>query len=391
MASVVDDSQVHCATGNCTWPIIPTVGVCGACVDMTDRIEIVNATTPVCVVSAPGDLELRGSCTWTDFAKIVEIGPGSGEVFSSIDEGPPDRDASNIIAEFGVLGIPAIKPANTTINGSIAAECALWYCVQAHSIRVHQGELRDEITHTWSKIQEPDEDISSSVGNISFTDIPASFHADPGELYGIEPRQMYTIRTYFNQTVFGNVSIDGSLGAVFPFNDFSEGLHIGLNDLDLWIERFAKSMTNDLRAIADIRSPGEVRRGHQNPTASDIDEPSIPRKDLEELARYRGTAEANQVTIAVRWQWLIYPAGMVALATLYLIFEATRTSLLPDVRPWKDDLIVPLCMDLDASSREVARTGLIEPRGAHKLLGNHEMEVKRGEGGFPVGFAAKQY
>lgn len=112
--------------------------------------------------------------------------------------------------------------------------------------------------------------------------------------------------------------------------------------------------------------------------------------DSAPLDRYRGEATTNQVFFKIYWSWLAYPAAMVVLATVYLVFEATRTSLLGDVRPWKGDPIVPLSMNLDAQINAVVRTGLAEPRGPGKQLGSREMTIVRGADGLPAGFAMKQ-
>lgn len=381
MAENIGNSLVTCATGNCTWPIIPTVGVCGACVNMTDkiRVDMPRGAGGLCNVTAPGDLLLPGSCTVTDWATIMTIGPGSGEVFKRVEEAPSSTDSIPVLAEFGVLGIPANMPANTTINHSEAAECALWYCLQARRVSIVDGELHDDVVETWNHVPGRD-GVASELqltGETTFEDIPDSFNTDPDEKYGIVRDDVSTLRDYFSDFMIGNATIDGGIGIATSSGDFAEAVRIGLNDIDAWIARFAKSMTNNIRSLGFV----------QHKDSFDFKPYAQPSPDL---ARYTGTARSTQIFFVVYWSWLAYPAAIVALAALFVGFEATRTSMLKDVRPWKDDIMVPLSMSLDESSKQVARAGLMERKGASDRLGNVKMAVTRGDDGFPTGFVARE-
>jgi hypothetical protein len=388
MATEIDDMLVNCATGNCTWPVIPTVGVCGACVDTTESIQVdLVPEIGLCNITAPGNLTLRGRCDTQDFGPIMTIGPGSGEVFARLDEAPPSSDALPVITQFGILGIPEKMPTNTTIDQSVATECGLWYCVQARKVWVDQGELHDEIAETWFTTQEVNSEVTldqQRSGRINFTNIPSSFNTDPGENYGINSMEMINLERYFATIAFGNVSMDGGLGVATSTTDFAEGAHIGLNDIDAWIQRLAKSMTNNIRTIGYVQTDTQELVGA-------FAQPMPDKQPVPDIARYEGTASSNQAFFVVYWSWLACPAAMVALAALYLGFEATRTSLLPDIRPWKDDAMMPLSMSLDEHSREVAREGLVEPKGARERLGRLEMTIERGDKGFPSGFVVREH
>ncbi|KAH6677942.1 hypothetical protein F5X68DRAFT_278076 [Plectosphaerella plurivora] len=385
MAENIDDTLVTCATGNCTWPIVPTVGVCGACVNITDSIKVdFVREIGLCNVTTPGDLRLQGMCDTQGFGAVLTVGPGTGEVFARLDEAPRANDSQPVIAEFGILGLPDGLPANTTIDNSIAVECALWYCVQAREVWIADGELHDDVVETWIGTNE-DKHQDQSPGfrrdaAVNFTNIPSSFNTDPEEVYGIDRGEMPANDRYFDSILFGNVTLDGTLGISQASTDFAGAAHIGLRDIDAWIQRFAKSMTNNIRAI------GYVKQDVLNTTQVLPDPQPMP-----DIAQYGGTSKSNQAFFVVYWSWLAYPAAMVALGALYLGFEATRTSRLDDVRPWKDDVMMPLSMGLDERSWEVARAALVEPRGARERLGDHEMSINRGDKGFPTGFVAKEH
>ncbi|KAK3900406.1 hypothetical protein C8A05DRAFT_45743 [Staphylotrichum tortipilum] len=373
MAAAIDQPQVRCPTGNCTWPITPTVGVCGACINTTERIQIPGPVPPPgsllsgpCSVSTPGGIQINSSCD-LDFGIVFTLGPGSGEVFSS-HKAPLARGAPNVIAEFGALGLPVRQSLNATIRESLATECALWYCLQAHNVSVRQGVLEDEVVETWSRVNATgNAGGEAMVGGrrVVFIDIPASFNIEPGEVYGLGPMQMITIQQYFNKTVVGNVTADGYTRGIWSTTDYAEGLHNSFDDVDSWLDRLTRSMTNEVRLSGWNASSTAARY-------------------------YRGTVLSSQVMFIVRWLWLIYPAGLVALSVLCLIIAATQTLGMTDVRAWKDDPLVPLCLDLDVQLRERARAGLLEPNGTRKLVGRHHVLVTRGDDGFPMGFAMKQ-
>lgn len=367
LATSISVPQTTCPTGNCTWPIIPTVGVCGACVNITDKIRFNYTYSPSCILTT-SSLKIQGQCGYSDFGAAFTLGPASGRVFSSNISGVPARDADNIIAEFGAIGIPANKGLTATLNDSLAAECAIWYCLQARNVSVRLGVLRDEIVETWSNASRPQYDgwDASESDNVTFTNIPKSFNvaSDQAKAYGLAPMQMYAMRAYANTTFFGNVSIDGTVGGAWSSTDYAEGLYNSFDNIHAWMDRLAMSMTND------VRSNGSA--------------------GFKESARYRGTALSNQVTIVVRWAWMVYPAVMVGLSIVYLVIEMVRTSRMGDVRPWKDDPLMPLYVDMDAQLRDEARRGLDEPNGIEKRVGEYAVRFRRGDDRLPAGFVRDQ-
>ncbi|KAJ0337342.1 hypothetical protein COL922a_006895 [Colletotrichum nupharicola] len=336
MAENFDFLQTTCPTGNCGWPIIPTLGVCGACVNTTDEI-IIDGLGGSCNVSTPPGIKFTGGCGNEWEGTKFMVGAGSGKVFSLVPEAPDHSEAPHIIVDFGALGIP--PGVNNTMGplheGLVATDCALWYCLQAHKVSVVEGKLTDEIVKTWGKVNE-----SEGLESYNFLQAPSEpFHLDPDERYYIAQHQMSTVQDYLsNQNIRGTVA--RYLPTYHSTTDFADGMYIAFDDPVSWIERFAWSMT-------------------------------------------------NEVFVTVSWFWLTYPALIVLLTVVFLVFEATRTSFQKDIRSWKDDSMVPLCINLDERVREIARAGFIEPKGAMKLVGDHELRITRGANGFLTGFAPK--
>ncbi|KXH66956.1 hypothetical protein CSAL01_07954 [Colletotrichum salicis] len=192
MSTEVSLPQVTCPTGNCTWPIVPIVEVCGSCVALTSEIKINRISSASCLVTAPDGARLRGYCgSGSDFIPVFNISTGSNRTFESTDPRMIKGDAPNLIAQFSGLGISGGMPATTALDDSRAAECALWYCFQARNISVESGQLKDEILDIWSEVT----GVSSADGrNVTFANIPVNFNTEVGKSYGTGPFQMYVMQ-----------------------------------------------------------------------------------------------------------------------------------------------------------------------------------------------------
>ncbi|KAK7452401.1 hypothetical protein CaCOL14_004686 [Colletotrichum acutatum] len=347
MSTEVNLPQVTCPTGNCTWPIVPTVGVCGSCVDLTSDIKINRSSSANCIVTAPDGARLRGYCgTGSDFMPVFNISTGSNRTFESTHPRMIKADAPNLIAQFSGLGIPGGMPATTPLDDSRAAECALWYCLQARNISVESGKLKDEIVDTWSEVTGG----STPDGrNVTFANIPANFNTEAGKSYGMGPFQMYAMQAYAKTNIMGNVSADGTLGIVFTSaSPFADGMHASFGDVGGWMERLTRSLTND------------VRLNSNDTTGEDA---------------FRGTVMATQVVIVVRWAWIVYSVALVAVSAIYLVVEVLRTKR-KGLLPWKSDVLLPVCMNMDDEIREKAAGGIIEPGGLKRLVGDVPVQLK---------------
>lgn len=370
MAPEIDIPSTVCPTGNCTWPIVPTVGVCGACIDTTPDIKFNRSSGSYCSVTA-GKLEVKGQCGVSDFGTVFKIGAGSGKVFS-LEDVPLEADAPNVIAEFGAIGVPASLTPEATLNKSLAAECAVWYCLQAREVKMEMGVLTDRVADKWHKANRTN-GANDPTSNVTFIDIPASFNADSKDTYGLGYMQMYGMKSYFQKTVQGNVSADGTVGTKFSSTDYAEGLHNGFDDLESWMDRLTRSMTNE------ARTNGNVTRTKDDRSSKDKSE------------RYSGTALSNQAIYLVRWTWIIYPAGVVLISVLYLALEVVRTASMDDVRPWKDDPLMPLYLDLDEQLKQQVYQGLTEGGSAASRVSHHPLQVVRWHDGLPVGLTVRRH
>lgn len=393
----IESPAVTCPSGNCTWPIIPTMGVCGACVNMTDRIHTENVpnkdhywrcrstvkdkqSNETIHIEVPcfevGWIESDDVLNAPDEPILFSSGPGSGHIFDS-EKVPIREDDRGLIAHFTGLGIQLpeeIEHNMYSVNKSLAFECALWLCIQAHNISVENGELHDEVIGASNKMDR--------WGRAKSEHVPEEFNADAGELYDFSIFNNFG--EYFDTITNGAVQGRPDNYTVENTGGFIEIFWRNLRQADLWIERLAKSISNDIRLMGTTHLVNEDERGNIIPEKQ--------RHRMAEMVRehYRGKVLVEQVVIVVRWRWIVYPATVVAFSVIVLIISIAQTARRPDVRAWKDDPLASMCLELDATLQEEFRQGLKHADGVAKVIGKRVVEVDRDEHGAPRGFHAKQ-
>jgi hypothetical protein len=353
----ISNPPAVCTTGNCSWPIIPTVGVCGSCMDITTEIIYQRSSSSFCTVSLD-NLRLNGSCTGNSSeTKTAFIsGRGSGRIFQSLAPDEIQSDSPNLIANFNALGLPGPQSLILGFNDTIAKECAVWYCIQAHKISVNLGQLQDVTVGTWSRAQNL---TSGANGNITFVDIPDKMNVEPSDKYSVASSHVSIMSSYSTTNYFiGYAVADGISQDIYPSSDYVGGMHKNLDHIDDWMTRLTRSMTNDARlnSLNDAENP-----------------------------RYHGIAYTNTVFIHVRWLWIGFPTGLVLLSMFYLLFAILQTSKL-NVLPWKSDALLPIYMRLEDDLISLATPGINEREGIKKRIGSCRVNLKT-ENGKLIGFA----
>ncbi|KAF3810383.1 hypothetical protein GCG54_00000429 [Colletotrichum gloeosporioides] len=348
--------EVVCPTGNCTWPIIPTIGICGACDNATSRVKVLDRDPSSCgVVLSEGanfgfrpcddididDVEDELEYKYFTMQTLTSTGETDGVPFPG---GP--REDRLIFGEFAVIGtfLNESDWANHPIpKDPQAYHCGLWYCVEAHQARVDAGILREEVVGAWSEARF---DFDSDRG--TFQNLPDSLSADPDEEFTvIEPFTIWDLN--------GNATIARyKAGSSFYDERTTRGqaLHEAFGNMDSFIAKVARSLSNDIRATS---TPNSMRG-----------------------AWYQGTSYINQISIVVRWPWITFQVVVVLLSFFYLVAEMIRTARMPDVRPRKDDALVPLWIELDKDVREQAAQGLGEPDGIRRRIGKDSVQLLNG-------------
>lgn len=134
----VTNPPALCSSGNCAWPVIPSTGVCGACTNITDRIEK-NCTADSrteCAYSVPNGGPSIPSERW--FSVAI---PGDPVIYK---QGTPVFDLAIVI--FSSIGLMPFH----SYELLAASECALWICVQSFNTSVQSGVLTESKFKSWS-------------------------------------------------------------------------------------------------------------------------------------------------------------------------------------------------------------------------------------------------
>ncbi|PGH07831.1 hypothetical protein GX51_01541 [Blastomyces parvus] len=161
--------EPFCPTGNCTWPVFHSIGVCSRCVDMADKVKMEGACTP-------GDLLMAKNCTISLQHGIPIVNPyeGAGVAASHIAwllnyiphgdyltaAGSPQIDGNfagihNPLIALGWLEIDYSSLTNTTPIAR-AMECMFTYCLERYNVSVKAGvsTIKTEPVHLASMDQQ---------------------------------------------------------------------------------------------------------------------------------------------------------------------------------------------------------------------------------------------
>jgi len=128
--------SVDCATGNCTWPIFSSLGVCSDCVNRTNLITKDCPETIDCTFSLPdGPTTIMEGASLNTFLNAT---------IASNMSGLPIFDST--ITQFQVMVDPDGGVGDTP---PIAFGCSLYYCIKTYQTVVQSGALTEEILFTY--------------------------------------------------------------------------------------------------------------------------------------------------------------------------------------------------------------------------------------------------
>lgn len=343
---------------------------------MSDQVVIRrnDSDSDSCIVSVPDGPTFEASCEISDeWTTMWTIGKGMGKVLpeSSDDHRWPSRDAPNVIAEFSALGISLEVLLHLmdeedvlSLEWAGSVDCALWYCLQARSISVVNGVLNDTIKDVWNQVEEHSQQISENATDLerqmqhladyfTFTEYPDSFNVQESDEFVVYPGVMPAMQHFVNSTITGNLEwalLEGKFGLPATSNEYAEAFWHNFYWAEDWIHVVAEALTTG------------VRRNRDSPEF------------------YPGTVHGSEVIVVVRWEWFAYPAAIILVTILYLVAEIVRTRMIDNVLPWKDDALLPLCMDLDPGLRDQALDGVNESNGIHTRIGWNHVQLRMDPG-----------
>lgn len=123
----------------------------------------------------------------------------------------------------------------------------------------------------------------------------------------------------------------------------------GTVDADAWMNNIATSMTNSIRTT------------------------NITHRD-----EFNGTG--YELSVRVRWQWIILPAFLVLSSIMSMVAVMVRTARSP-VQSWKGSPLTMLLFDMDSEVRDAANGRLDDCMGVEKAVGRQTVRLVRRDDG----------
>jgi hypothetical protein len=381
--SDISDLTAYCPTGNCTWPRIPTLGMCGGCTNVTDALK------KTCQAGGPGYQACNytlPSGTFFTYSWLDGNGPNSGgfeDYFVSSATNGRVYNGSDPSASIpftfphgggvgGLSTVPvytahfeAIYQANSgdnpsnSISAISATECALWFCIQAYDISTTLGIQTQTLNASWTTVLYPP---GGGWDTLPFANIPADFNIVPANTtYSLSYLQLQSVIQSFswNQSINRTVSEMDSEGSILTVSsDLATSMWDGSGNWTHWIDKLSRSLTNTIRTTWPV----------SNSTDSKY---------------YAGQVSNTQSYVHVRWAWLAFPAAML-LASLVFLLASMWQTYRSNTHAWKDSALVLLSVALDPDILDNAHAYLNQPGELERQIGEEKVVLEKRDGGLEL-------
>ena len=352
-----------CSTGNCTWPTVPTLAMCGECTDMTKTLSSTLNTTDgqnlttyrlASGSSITGASEVQRASGSNGWLPIFSVSNTPGTVYKASDT---DKGIRAYVANIDMIGSPFLSGYQTSgaLANVTAHECALWWCVASYNISVHNG-IQSVTTSTWSETQYS-RDGDGVLNWWNFTNIPSSFNVQPGSWYGISYNAMLGIQA--SGLPFAGTISDSELGAEYNWTPQLEAVWQHSADPSAYLRNIALGMSNNVR----LEQPSDQTYVFNQP----------PERNA---TFYNGQAYWTPAILWVRWIWLVFPVAVVLLSLAFFAITIVQTRR-RSVRAWKSSPLALLFSDTDAEVRVRARGGMDWPGGLSEQIGETRVRLVR--------------
>lgn len=223
-----------CETGNCSWPIFPTLATCGEC-------------TPVPVSSACN--QTSRTCNFTTDSGTLIVDPIDAADHSSFIVSPsngtihPVKSANRAyFSVFDMLSVNRLSgQSSLAVSGT---ECALWFCIRGYQVHVNEGKQNQTIIGDWSN-------TTLQHGNgfhgseYVFVDIPDKFNGDNTTRYSVTNEAMIALRGFMADVTSGTLHAD--INMLDYSSDWVEAMWNASDSPQDWIGSLAHSLTVEIR------------------------------------------------------------------------------------------------------------------------------------------------
>ncbi|KAI1743369.1 hypothetical protein F4680DRAFT_445242 [Xylaria scruposa] len=338
IAVAVSDVPVSCKTSNCTWPIFPSLAVCGACTESLFNTSCDSENG--CSYSMPSGTSIY-SPPGATFEHYFTVAPSNGS------SAFPNASSKAVISIFDIMS-SAKTPRDNVVQ---ASTCGLWFCLRSYNVTVTNGLVDRSVTKEWSKSDFVPKS-SALHDEYVFLDIPPDMNAKQHTRYSVPSESLRTLRSFIDQLTLGNAS--QVAGALTYDNDWIQAIEAATGNLPDWVSRLALSLTNEIQLTGTVRPGGN--------------------------SEYSGTAYVMAPHVEVNWYWVAYPISLMIFAFLYLMQTVWRTAQ-DQVCAWKTDSLPMLFCHVSKTIHAQVRDGMDVPEGLNHRVGRTEVELIRKDNG----------
>lgn len=364
--------KLSCPTGNCTFPATSdgvsymSLGMCSSCIDISNTIT--NSTTDV--------KDSEGNVLTTNVNYVLpsnlSINPlGQHLVAATLiltePESAVEMMVSQSITTFEMLMIDTnVCKVLSTLSGCRvwASQCSLTPCVKSYGASVVDGDLNErEITSF------PLQYLPAAAGNAYFGIFTNSTVVD-GQVRDCEPTNSPTKRntlrmaegsTWVSQKYFQNISSAPYYPPECAFTlgtGSTDGLATSL------FETYGSQNITDIQGqysgqpwMLQLFDNGTATPGSLDAAISGLANAVTAAirngGDAVNSAPAIGTVMVSQTCIRVRWEWLMLPASLLLLSTLFLVCIIWETSMDSMGKVWKSS---PLALLFHGFSPKTVRS-----------------------------------
>ncbi|PFH55340.1 hypothetical protein XA68_18540 [Ophiocordyceps unilateralis] len=338
LAAQVRDLEPQCDTANCTWPVIPTLAICGHCDDAPVQVHC-SSQSNFCTfgISSDTNVTLPNRAEMDTF----RVSPVNASLDDALEQG------RTYVSVFEILTITK-RQAATKMSG---ARCALWLCLKAYNISVANGRSQQVLVATWNASRF-EAATSAHTDEHVFTDIPKTLNTRPLSRYSVSDRSLKALRNFLESLTSG--TFEHASNVINFSSDWIEAMWQATADLEVWIETLSQSLTNEFREHGTIRDPYETD--------------------------YEGSASRMANYVHVKWLWMVYPV-LILVTSLYYLLLTIVAGARDGVLAWKCDSLPMLFSRIHPSILALGSDKMNEPRGLDDL-GKSRVALTKDENGF---------
>ncbi|EQK98037.1 arginase family protein [Ophiocordyceps sinensis CO18] len=324
LAAQVRELEPRCHTANCTWPVFPTLAVCGRCAPAPVKVHCTKETRSCSFGVSP-----KTNATLIEGADVdlFQVNPVNGSLSNATDYN------KTFVSMFEIMTISQ----RATATRTTAAECALWFCLKAYSVSVADGRARQTVVAVWDESRFEAATSAHSDEHV-FVSVPQGMNTQQMSRFSVSDRSLKALRSFIDSLTSGR--FEHASDVINFSSDWIEAMWQATADLGTWMDKFSLSLTNEIREHGTIRDPY--------------------------MTNYEGNASKMANYVHVQWFWMMYPALLLVISLYYLV-GTIMAGARDDVSAWKGDSLPMLFSRIDARILALSSEKMDVPKGLDDL------------------------